>query len=638
MAINPDSVSNEIQSTMSLARNQAQSAIAAANTMVTNAVSQLTHYTPDYPTDPVVFAEQGYSVSGSGFSAEQKPPVFPTIRTPSPVTMGALGDLDSLEASFTEAAPSLILPDFNYASLTPLTPFSGTAPTIDAAVTIPDAPSFQYPGLPQLLALNTTISLPDLVIPPLAIQSPTYTNLLATDFLSAFTAGRAAVPNPDEYGTQLVNRYYPGLHANYTQLSARVNGILGGTATALTDTADDRLYESLRTRIAGENDKAEQALNEASQATGWDLPGAVRAAGGLRLRQDLAVELSKAALEVYGKRTDRELQHLQFVMGLANDIHGAAITLFGSAFGMQMQAFQGALQYADAAIKFATTVYELKQRDFELLQRLTDTQVRIFEALLKAELAKTDVTKAKIDIERLKSELNHDLITQYTAQLQGEETKARVYASQIDALRETIAARKLPLEVFLANVQGFSALSDAKKAEYALLEARISGDKAKVEGELAKLKVYQTKAEVFSTVTGAKAKKIDSQIQRNQQILDEFKTKMQAELQLVQIDEAIAKHSLNAFEAMAKIYIAESEERLNQAKFDFQKNLETMNLELEQTRFAYERQFKNLEVEMTRVKALAEIQLSGATVQSHVGAAAMSVMNTMVQLEASVSG
>jgi hypothetical protein len=321
-------------------------------------------------------------------------------------------------------------------------------------------------------------------------------------------------------------------------------------------------------------------------------------------------------------------------MQVVPPMQNAAVALFGQAWSMQMQAFDGALKFADTAMKFATAVYQLKQRDYELAQGLVERQIAIFEALLKAELAKADITKVELEVEKLKSDLNHTLIAQYTARLGGEETKAKVYASQIEALRQTLAARKLPLEVFLAEVQAFSALSDAKKAEYALVEAQISGDKAKTEGQLAKLQVYKTQADVFATEVAAQSKKIEGQTQRNQQILEEFRTRVQAEVQYSQIDAAISANALDAYKAQASIFLAETEANLNEAKFAFQKAVEDTRLELESTRLAFERQFRALEMEMARVKATADITMGGADVHARIGQAAVSVMNTMASLSA----
>lgn len=636
MALSPDQVASEIQTTMSFARSEANSAISAALTLTADAVAVLTGYSPSYPTEPITVTDSGYSL-GSGFNAEEKPHRFPTIRVPQQISMGALGDLSTIDTTFDAEAPNLELPAFAYTTPSALTHFTKAAPNVDATINIPDAPAFTYPDLPTLLELNTDITLDALVVPAHNFTEPSYHNFLSDDFYAAFATARTELPNYDQYGMELVNRFYPGVQAALSSLLSRAQGVLDGTQTALTDNHDTHYYDALRSKIAAESDKALQTLDEASLATGWDLPGAARAAGRKRIQQEASAALNNAALEVYVKRADRELQHLQFVMQVVPPMQNAAVALFGQAWSMQMQAFDGALRFADTAMKFATAVYQLKQRDYELAQGLVERQIAIFEALLKAELAKADITKVELEVERLKADLNHTLIAQYTAQLGGEETKARVYASQIDTLRQTLAARKLPLEVFLAEVQAFSALSDAKKAEYALVEAQISGDKAKTEGQLAKLQVYKTQADVFATEVTAQGKRIEGQIQRNQQILEEFRTRVQAEVQYSQIDAAISANALDAYKAQASIFLAETEANLNEAKFAFQKAVEDARLEMESTRLTFERQFRALEMEMARVKATADITMGGADVHARIGMAAVSVMNTMTNLSATAS-
>ena len=88
---------------------------------------------------------------------------------------------------------------------------------------------------------------------------------------------------------------------------------------------------------------------------------------------------------------------------------------------------------------------------------------------------------------------------------------------------------------------------------------------------------------------------------------------------------------------MAEVFIAESKQRLEAARLDFEETLANSNLELKEREFEFNRQFKNLEIEITRIKAIAEMQLSAAEVQGRVGGAALSIMNTMAELSAQAS-
>lgn len=633
-----DNVVNQVNATQSMARSLAQSSISATNTLLNQAVGTLNQYVPEYPTEPITPVAVGISVGGTSFTPEEKPPNFPTIRTAQDVVMGELGHIDTLDDTFDGEKPILSIPAFSYASVSPLAPFTSTAPTIDTNFTIPDAPTITDPADPVMLALRTNIDVPDLNLPPINITLPARPQYsLSNSFVAQFAVGKTEAPNPDVYGTNLVSRFFPNWLTTIQQLEQRIDGVLAGSQTALTDAFENDLYQALRVRISTEFDKASADLNIGTRATGWELPGASRAAGLLRIRQDMQNALAAAALEVYTKRSEREVQHLQYVIGQAVPLHQAAIALFGAAFDMSMKQFDGAMQYADTAMKFVIEVYRTLQRDFEIDQMFVEKQIAIVHEEREGEFAKLRVTEAELKVEALKSDQNHNLLEQLRLEIEVGNQKINRYDKQLLALERTLEIRKLPLDAFKANVEGYLASWQSKKGEYDQLESLIRGDEAKTRGELAKLEVYKTDADVFGVLTSAKSKKIDGQIQRNQQILKEFEIKQDAELKLTQIDAATAEHALNAYRAMAEVFIAESKQRLEAARLDFEETLANSNLELKEREFEFNRQFKNLEIEITRIKAIAEMQLSAAEVQGRVGGAALSIMNTMAELSAQAS-
>ena len=95
-----DTISTQITNTMDFARAEANSMISAANALVSASVDVLTEYTPRYPEEEITIEAVGLDFGGQSFSATEKPPEFPTIRTPQAVFMGELGDLDSVDATF----------------------------------------------------------------------------------------------------------------------------------------------------------------------------------------------------------------------------------------------------------------------------------------------------------------------------------------------------------------------------------------------------------------------------------------------------------------------------------------------------------------------------------------------------------
>lgn len=94
--------------------------------------------------------------------------------------------------------------------------------------------------------------------------------------------------------------------------------------------------------------------------------------------------------------------------------------------------------------------------------------------------------------------------------------------------------------------------------------------------------------------------------------------------------EAYAKHALNAFDATAKIYLAELQAQLENARFRFDKGLESAKLELEKVRFEYDAEFKAIELEMARIKGVGELSLNAAQVHGQLASSALSSLNSVV--------
>lgn len=630
------SIESTINSIISQARALASSATAQTNQLVANAVSFL-EYTPDYPSDRSTFNPSpiGVTIRAGNPEIAEKVPSFPGIRLPNFPSNPSMGEIGTIAAEFDADEPTITLPAMNYRVPAALEPFTRTAPSIDPSVILPVRPTLEAVDRPTYGTIDTDFVVDGITVPRLTTTRPTYTPSTLADWRTEFANGLSQIPNLEEYAFRILDQLFPGLRANYAALSERIAGILDGRATALTDRQDQALYDQLRARVAQEREKNLQAVDEASLQAGWELPGAARLAARMRVETESSRSLNQAALEVYTKRAERELQHLQFVMKLATELHGAGMDLFAKALGLNLEAFRAALAYADSAVGFSAKVYELRQRDFEIAVGLLEAEIKVFEIQLRAELAKLEVTRNKIEVEKLKTEINQKLLNQYLGELRAQETEAQIYATQIQALRAELEARKFPLDIFRAEVDAYVALTSAKRAEYDALEAQINGDRAKIEGELAKVRVYESQANVYRTRVDGESAAITARAKRNDQLLEQYKTQVQSELALVQVDEAIAKHSLNAYEAMAKIYLAQSQIDLQEARQEFEARIEKARMDLENLRFEFQSALDETSLEMNRRKALADTNLAAGNVQGGLANSALSALNSIVSLAAS---
>lgn len=629
-----DTVNSIISETRSLASYTANVATAMAQE-----ASSVLDYQPKYPSG-APDGPQAVGISYGNFPIDdpaKKIPSFPSIRTPSFPTRPALTDIDTIVRQFTAAAPDIELPDMKYRIPSAPPAFTEDAPVIDSTVNLPTKPNIDPSTVekPTLGEVTTDFTVESISVPDHNFSRPRYTPSTLVDWSYEFSVGQSLIPNLEDYATQLLDRLCPGLRANYVLLGQRINDILSGRETALTNTYEQALYDRLRARIAIEKDSKLQVIRDVGAASGWALPGGALLAARMKVETETSRSLAEAALEVYAKRAERELQHLQFVMELASKLYESGLSLFTQALGLSLEAFKAAIAYADAVSIYSKAVYELKQKDFEIYVSVMQAEITLFEALLKAELAKIEVTKAKIEVEKLKSDLNQQLLEQYTTELKAQEVQANVYATEVSALRAELEARKFPLDLYGEKVKAYVALVEAKKVEYGLLETEISADKAKVEGQLAKLKVYQTDADIFRTEVDADSAKVTAQAKRNESVLDEYKTLVQTEMNLVQTDEAVAKYALTAYSAMADVYLAESKLALETATQQFAERLEQARFDLEDLKFKFEAALKDVELEISRRKTIGDLQISSAQVHGQLAGSAMSALNSVVSLAVS---
>jgi len=618
-----------VQSGFTQASNLAFQTSNSANTLVNEALATVNQYNPKYPSVTLHINDAGIS-SGGGFNSTASPPGFPVIRDPKFPVRPTLGALSNLDADFTGRAPSVTVPPFHYMSPAAISPFSEPFPTIDASYTAPDKPTFAYPTAPTLVPVDANIPIDPVVVPPLNLTVPNYDNLLDADWHREFEAAWARAPRSSDPAIHLIDRQFPGLLGLFESLRKRVLSALDGTDTALTTAFDDRLYQSMVAKLAAETVKRLNEIGDASTGTGWALPGAVRRAGE-SAAYDLAARLaSEAAREVYLKRAEREVQHLQFCMELAARLYDNSLVLYRDLHDSDMKAFEASIKYADAATGFALRAFELRQRDFEVRLALMRAEIEAFEALLKAQLAKVEVAKIRLEAEKLKSDVNDAQVRVYVAQLGAEETKARVYVAQIGALKQEIELRMVPLEIYRLKLDAHKVYVDARRAEYGLIESQIAGDKAKLEGELAKLRVYETELSAWKTEIEAKSKQIDVQAKRNDQLLAFYKTDIDAQLALVKVDEARSNNALDAYKAMAGVFIAEQNNLRDEAKFKFEKTMRESDVEMKVADFDYEVQYKNLELEMARLRTMADLHMDASRVKAGMASSALSAMNAIV--------
>ena len=159
-------------------------------------------------------------------------------------------------------------------------------------------------------------------------------------------------------------------------------------------------------------------------------------------------------------RGSRVAFHLQFIMQVVPALQSAAVALFGQAWSMQMQAFDAALRFGDTAMNSPLPTRSNNGTSSEQgiagkpnphLRGPAESQA----GQGRDHQGRTGSREAEVGPERRLDCPVHRATPR-------PETKAKVFAAQIDALRLTIEARKLPGRVRLRD-QGVLGARDGQK-------------------------------------------------------------------------------------------------------------------------------------------------------------------------------
>ncbi|MBK9952844.1 MAG: hypothetical protein IPP10_15455 [Candidatus Competibacteraceae bacterium] len=614
-----------VNSNWTRAVNRAESIAATTQSLVTFASNVMSTFQPNFPTD-------AFKLDRVNPLRDPTAPLpaftwYPTISAPNFPQTPAPFTINEVDIELKAIKPELEFPTFNYRHISELPSFTGVAPDIDSEVDIPALPQFGTVAKPNLIPIDPNdYHLDRLVVPPFLAQHVDYESGTTLDFSAAFTQGQAALSANIDDTLVMLDEALPGLSIQYQALSARVNGVLNREETALGADFDAALFEELRQKVENSTRGRLKELDDA-RSGGWQMPGAARFAAQRQIEVVAQQASNQAALQVFLERRKTELQHLQFVMSLCRDLIGTLGSLIGTLHNNHLEAYKAALSYASEAVRYSQSAYELMQKDAQVRIAVMEAEIRLFEAELKAQIAKVEILKTEFSFS---ADINDQLIKQYEAELSAEETLAKLYAAQIAGLEALIRARLIPLGVYEAKVKAYTALAEAKKAEYGIVMAEIEGDKARLSGEQAKLTAYETEVRAYATTVDAKAKLSGLQVDRARLVLDEFKTLVSAELDRIKADTEISGQTLDAYKAKFQAYSVEQQTAISGARLEFDAAVEAAKLQLMQLQFGYDRELKTIELEMERKKAVADVNGDMARVMGSMANAAQSALTNVL--------
>jgi hypothetical protein len=555
-------------------------------------------------------------------------PTAPQLADISAVTIPAHRTEPTLNLSnlFKQTPPSPNLPPFNEAE---------PDLHIDQLVAQMDAiarPVLHAIDLPSLTPLNLGAT-PGLTIPGYNAAPPPDTLADPENYAQAMaSAYDRMLPEMqhfiDDKVSGWINQYAPEYTDWNTRLHAKVSAAIEG------EVLPDQFETALITRARGRAERdfvaVEQGLLEAYSKRGfYEPPGALMA--GLHAgRLKNAGALADQSTDIYIERRKTEVQHLQFVMGLAasnlQSVRGLAV----SYAGVVANTMQQALGYATALATQLGQVFEHLIARANLAISVMEALRAEYETRLKAALASLDGFKLKLEAEKLRADVEIAQIQFIEAQINIEDLQVKQYSALIDAVSRKASTEELKLKGYEIRGDIFKKRTDAKLAEYEVYKAALEGDKYKMDGEMTKLTVFEELIKTDELNLDAQIKAITATEAHNNALVEIFKSG--GEVYKLDAESAVQKFS--AYAEVKKLAQLVHSTELTNALETFKSSLEIPKIFIDIIAKTYELDVKtaidSATLNMGKLQTAAQAMAKAADVYGNVATASVGALNTVV--------
>lgn len=399
-----------------------------------------------------------------------------------------------------------------------LAAFNGTAPAINTNIAFPEAPEqLQNPDLtlPTLTPRGAKPTAPAKVIPSFDAVAPVDTSV-APENLDATMAAQyedksaAITAKIGGYVDAELIKLNPQFHTQMAAIEDQLSRYLAG-GTGLSPTVENLIYGRAQGKATAEFRRAERAAYASAAGRGFSIPSGAAFSATQRARQDAADNNARAGTEISIEQAKMEQANLQFAVtqsiSLRNIVINATLAYMQSLVSINGQA----LDYAKTVASMLVESYNIQARVFATKLDAYKAAASVYESRLRGVQMLTDIYKAELQVLEIDLNVNRLEIDLYKSRIDSLGVLANLYKTQIEAVKGRVDLEKIGLEVFQLQVQTYSTMVQAKNAEW-------QGYTAAINGEEAKSRVFTSQASVFNTQMNGYKTKIDAQVEQRKAV------------------------------------------------------------------------------------------------------------------------
>jgi len=558
---------------------------------------------------------------------KSKLPVAPDLADINKVTAPAARTEPTLNFSglFQQIAPSSNLPDFNEAE--PDLNINALVAQMDAIA----EPILQNINIPTLTPLNIgvapTLNIPtfDAPLPPDAINDPVnYATVMDIKYQQMLPEMQNYI---DDKVTGWINQYAPEYASWSATMQTKVSNALNGEV--LPEQYETAMITRARGRVERDFDSLEQGTLTTYAKRGFmEPPGAVISAM-LTGRLKNAEALANTSTDIYIKKMDVEVQHLQFIMGIAS---------------AQIQGTRGiAIQYAGVignsiqqAASYASNISDKHAKIFEHLMAKSDIAIKVMGALndqyeirLKAALSGLEGYKLQLEAEKTKKDVEIAQIQFIEGQIKIQQLQVSTYTALIEAVSRKSSLEELKLKGYSIRADVYKATTQAKVSAFEVYKAALSGDKMKMDAEMTKLTVFEDLIKIDQINLDTQVKTIEATKAHNDALVEVFKSG--GEVYKLDIESAIQKFTAGAeVKKLAQtVYTTELENAISSFKANLEVPKIMLDAAVKQYELSVQTAIEEAKLDIARLNLAEDASKASVGAYGVMAGAALGSLNTM---------
>lgn len=533
--------------------------------------------------------------------------------------------------TFSAVLPTLTMPN----EPGQVAQFNGVAPTVDTSIAFPSPPSEL---LNPLIAAPTLTDRaepekPQTLLPVFSALAPVDTAAAPTDLEARFANAYAnATPGTvamlDGYVDSMLTKFNPEFKTQMAAIESQLSKYLAG-GTGLNPAVESAIYERARVKNAADARRVRDATIKDAAAMGFTMPTGAMAAAIQNARQAGADNNAAAAREIVVQQAEMEQRNLQFAVttsaGLRTALMNTALSYHQNLISINGQA----LDYAKTVLSSIIEVYNTAVKAYGVKLDAYRAEAAVFETKLKSAMAGVELYRQEIAALEALANVDKSKVDVYRARIDSLTALSNVYKAQIDAVQGRVGLEKLKLDVFQTQVQSYSALVQAKNAEW-------QGYSAAMEGQTAKVKIYSSQVDAYnSQVNGykaqieAKSEVVRSQAATNQAratqysaLMSGYQTVVQARGEKARTQLENQRQAIVAFQAQTQAAVANA-----QVRNEYYKS--TSSVSIANAELQMKAMLGEIESKREWGKTLAQLSASTGNVYANLAQSAMAGMNTL---------